>query len=133
MTERTANAVTDGVDPSQPAPEPGLAAQWMGLLLAPAAFFLHLQFAYAVVPWACRHRNDFWIHASGIASVVLAALGTLVAWRVWQREGGTDPGEGYGISPRARFMGVVGLGTSAVITLILLAQWVAVFVVSSCQ
>ena len=132
MPERTADPTTGTITEELP-PERGLATQWVGLLLAPAAFFLHLQFAYAVVPWACRHRNDFWIHASGIASVVLAALGTFIAWQVWQREGGTDPGEGYGIAPRARFLGVVGLGVSAVITLILLAQWVAAFVVSSCE
>ena len=132
MPERTADPTT-GAEYHELPPERGLAAQWVGLLLAPAAFFLHLQFAYAVVPWACRHQNDFWIHASGIASVVLAAIGTLVAWWVWHREGGDDPGEGHGIAPRARFMGVVGLGVSAVITLILLLQWVAAFVVSSCE
>ena len=131
MPEPTADART-GVDRPLP-PERGLAAQWVGLLLAPAVFFLHLQFAYAIVPWSCRHDNDFWIHASGIASVLLAALGTLVAWRVWRREGGDDPGEEHGISPRARMLGVSGLGVSALLTLILVAQWVAAFVVSPCE
>src|SRR3954468_16726797 len=73
MHERTADPATGPISEELP-PERGLAAQWVGLLLAPAAFFLHLQFAYAVVPWACRHRNDFWIHASGVASVILAAI-----------------------------------------------------------
>ena len=132
MKERTADPATGPIAEELP-PERGLTSQWVGLLLAPAAFFLHLQFAYAVVPWACRHRNDFWIHASGVASVVLAAIGTFVAWSVWRREGGDPPGEGYGISPRARFLAVTGLGVSAIITLILLAQWVAAFVVSSCE
>ena len=132
MPERTADPTTGTINEPLP-PERGLASQWVGLLLAPAAFFLHLQFAYAVVPWACRHRNDFWIHASGIASVILAAIGTFVAWSVWRREGGDAPGEGYGISSRARMLAVTGLGTSAIITLILVAQWVALFVVSSCE
>jgi hypothetical protein len=132
MTERTADPRT-GADYKELPEERGLAAQWVGLLLAPAAFFLHLQFAYAIVPWACRHQNDFWIHASGIAAVVLAAIGMLVAWRVWRRDGGDDPGEGYGIPPRARFLGVTGLGVSALITLILAAQWVAAFFISACE
>ena len=106
--------------------EPGLAAQWVGLLLAPAAFFAHLQFAYANVPWACTHDNALWLHLSGVASVLLAAAGTLVAWRSWRRAGGGDP-------PRARFLAVTGLGTSATITLILLAQWVAAFIISPCE
>jgi hypothetical protein len=128
--------------------ERGLAAQWVGLLLAPAAFFAHLQFAYANVPWACSHGNALWLHVSGVASVVLAAVGTLVAWRTWQRAGGDAPGEGGGIPsrtgddprgaggalpPRVRFLAVTGLGTSATITLILLAQWVAAFIISPCE
>jgi hypothetical protein len=126
MDTRTANDYPMGE-------ERGLAAQWVGLLLAPAAFFAHLQFAYANLPWACRTGNELWIHVSGVASVVLAAVGTLVAWRSWRRAGGDPPGEGGGIPPRARFLGVTGLGTSAIITLILLAQWVAAFIISPCE
>jgi hypothetical protein len=126
MDERTANDRDLGE-------ERGLAAQWVGLLLAPAAFFAHLQLAYAIVPLACRDDNDLWIHVSGVASVVLAAIGTFVAWRAWHRAGGGPPGDGGGVEPRARFLGVTGLGVSAILTLILAAQWVAAFIISPCQ
>ena len=133
MDRRTAND-------SPMAEERGLAAQWVGLLLAPAAFFAHLQFAYANVPWACSHGNGLWIHVSGVASVLLAAAGTLVAWRTWRRAGDSAPrarrdrpDQVSGISPRVRFLAVTGLGTSATITLILLAQWVAAFIISPCE
>ena len=112
---------------------PSLAAQWVGMLLAPAVFFTHLQGAYVLVPRACRYHADVWLHVIGVASVVLAAIGAFVAWRVWSdagRQQSTEPG---GPLPRARFLGLVGLGVSSLITLLLLAQWVAAFWISPCQ
>jgi hypothetical protein len=111
----------------------GLAAQWVGLLLAPAAFFAHLQITYMMVPWACEHGGELWIHVSGVASVLLAAIGCAVAWRVWNHAGREAPGEGGGAVPRARLLAVTGLCTSALFVLLLLAQWVAAFFISPCQ
>jgi len=113
----------------------GLAEQWVGLLLAPAAFFVHLQIAYVLVPWACLHRpeGDVWLHVTGIASVVLAAVGTWVAWRVWDRDGRDASDDGGGVPSRARFLALTGLGMSAVFVLLLAAQWAAAFFISPCQ
>ena len=44
---------------------PSLAAQWTGMLLAPAVFFAHLQVAYVLVPRACRYHADVWLHVVG--------------------------------------------------------------------
>src|SRR5688500_5278951 len=87
-------------------PGPGLAAQWTGLLLAPATFFAHLQVAYVLVPRACRYDADVWLHVVGVASVALAAAGTWVAWRVWTEAGRHESTEPGGRLPRARFLGL---------------------------
>jgi hypothetical protein len=110
-----------------------LLLQWSGLLLAPATFFAHLQIAYVLVPWDCAGGSHFWIHLVGFLSVVLAALGTFAAWTVWMREGGGDPTQHGGAIPRARFLGAVGVGTSALFVLLLAAQWAAAFILSPCQ
>ena len=112
---------------------PSLAAQWAGLLLAPAVFFAHLQGAYVLVPRACRYHADVWLHVLGAAAVLAAAYGTWTAWHVWRRTGPEETTETGGPMPRARFLGVTGLGTGALLTLILLGQWVAVFFISPCQ
>ena len=115
------------------AERPSLAAQWTGLLLAPAGFFAHLQGAYVLVPRACRYHADVWLHVVGIASVVLAAIGTWVAWHVWTttgRHASTEPGNQ---PSRARFLGISGVGMGGLLTLLLLAQWVAAFFISPCQ
>ena len=120
----------------------GLAEQWLGMLFAPAVFFAHLQVAYMLVPWACATGGHVWIHVAGVASVVLAAVGALFAWRAWDRVGRDAPGEAGHVTtsdgerepvPRARLLGAVGLGMSAMFVLLLLAQWVAAFVISPCQ
>ena len=112
---------------------PGLAAQWTGMLLPAATFFAHLQGAYVLVPRACRYHADVWLHVVGVASVVLAAVGTWVAWRVWSDAGrheSTEPGSALA---RARFLGVAGFAMGALFVLLLTAQWLAAFFISPCQ
>lgn len=110
-----------------------LAAQWTGLFLAPAVFFIHLQGAYLIVLWACERQGIEWVHASGVAAVLLAAAGVFVAWRVWSATGRTGGGDQAGARPRARFIAECGLAVSAVITLILVAQVITGFFISPCQ
>src|SRR5215218_259734 len=105
--------------------------QWVGFFLPPVVFFVHLQVGYVLIPWACTTHGDVWVHVVGVASVLLAALGTFAAWVTWLRGGREYPGEGPGSLPRTRFVGAVGLGMNAVITLILLLQWIVAFFISS--
>jgi hypothetical protein len=107
--------------------------QWIGLLLPAATFFAHLQIGYVLVPWSCTTHQDIWVHVVGIASVLLAAFGTLAAWRTWMRGGRESPGEGEGSLPRTRFLGAVGVGMGIIFTLILFAQWIAAFFIGVCQ
>ena len=108
-------------------------AQWVGLFLAPAAFFAHLQITYVLVPWACVRNGEVWIHVSGILSVALALAGAVAAWRAWMRAGREAPGDSGGSLPRTRFVGAAGLGVSAMLTLVLFVQWLTAFVISPCQ
>ena len=112
---------------------PSTAAQFVGLLLAPAVFFAHLQGAYVLVPRACRYHADVWLHVVGVASVAAAAFGTFVAWRVWSDTGRQQTTETGGPIPRARFLGLVGVGVGALLSLILFWQWIAAFFLSPCQ
>jgi hypothetical protein len=114
-------------------PATSLAAQWTGFFLAPATFFAHLQVAYVLVPWSCARDSHLWLHVAGALSVLLALVGTAVAWTVWAREGGGEPGQHGGPSPRARFLAVSGVVMSAMFALLLAGQWVAVFIISPCQ
>ena len=107
--------------------------QWIGMFLAPAAFFAHLQIAYVLVPWACVTRGQIWVHVSGLVAILLALAGSWAGWLVHARADNAQSNEGAGAVPRTRFLGTVGLCTSAVFALLLIAQWAAGFVISPCQ
>ncbi|HEX5973448.1 MAG TPA: hypothetical protein VFY85_16050 [Gemmatimonadaceae bacterium] len=119
--------------------EPARVLQWLGFFLAPAVFFAHLQIAYVMIPWGCTVQNELWQHVVGFIAVVLSLAGVAAAWiaRARTPEAGAQPPghpvEGPGALFRTRFLGDTGLGMSAVITLILLMQWIAGFFISVCQ
>jgi hypothetical protein len=107
--------------------------QWVGLFLAPAAFFAHLQVNYVLVPWACTTGLRIWIHIVSLTALVLALAGALAGWRVHERAESDAPNDNAGAVPRMRFLGVVGLCASAIFALLLAAQLVAGIIISPCQ
>jgi hypothetical protein len=113
--------------------EPAPVAQWVGMFLAPAAFAAHLQINYVLVRWACLRDRDVWVHVVDLLAVALAVAGAVAAWRTWERAGRDEPGEGGGVLPRTRFLGIVGLGFSVMIALVLVEQSIAAFFISTCQ
>ena len=112
---------------------PAPRAQWVGLFLAPAAFFAHLQIRYVLVPWACATNGQLWIHVVDVLALAIALLGAFAAWRTWQRAGREEPGEAGGAAARTRMMGVTGFGMSLMLALVLLGQWATSFFFSACQ
>lgn len=119
--------------------EPARVLQWLGFFLAPAVFFVHLEVAYVLIPWECTKQNEFWQHLVGFLAVVLSLAGVAAAWiaRARTSEAGEHapghPVEGPGALFRTRFMGDTGLGIAAILTLILLMQWIAGFLITVCQ
>jgi hypothetical protein len=110
-----------------------LRALWTGLLLAPTAFLLNLEVAYALVPVACSDGSRLVIHIVHLVCLVLAALGTLAAWRMWRVTGETWPGGAGGHLSRSRFMSGLGLFLSLLFVLVIVAQWIPSFILSPCQ
>ncbi len=126
--QRDAQAAHDARDLG-PAPR----AQWVGLFLAPAAFFTHIEVKYNLVPWACATNGRLWVHVVDVLALALALLGALVAWRTWERAGREEPSEAGGAIPRTRMLGAMGVGTSLMFALVLLGQWMTSFFFSPCQ
>jgi len=112
---------------------PAPRAQWVGVFLAPAAFFGHVQIRYVLVPWACATNGQLWVHVVDVLALVLALLGAFAAWRAWQSAGPDDPGQAVGAVARTRLLAVMGLGMSLMLALVLLGQWAGAFFFSACQ
>ena len=122
------------VDPRTDVPDAReLRALWAGLLLAPTAFLLNLEVAYALVPTACSTDSRLLVHLVHLACLILAGLGLFAAWSSWRSSGEVWPGEDGTRLGRSRFMAGLGLLVSAQFLLVIVAQWIPSFVLSPCQ
>jgi hypothetical protein len=122
------------VDPRTDIPDAGeLRALWAGLLLAPAAFLLNLEVAYALVPTACSAGTRLLMHIAHLVCLIVAAAGALIARRSWRLTGEIWPGGAGGRLSRSRFMAGVGLLLSLFVVMVIVAQWIPSFVLSPCQ
>jgi hypothetical protein len=114
--------------------QPGsIFASWAGFLIAPFAFLLNLQISYMLVPWACSAGHVFWLHAASVGTLLLGLLGAFIALRNWQKAGRGWQSEGGSAAARSRFMAILGLMMSGLFSLLILAQWIADFIIDPCQ
>lgn len=121
------------VDPRTDVPDARqIRGLWIGLLLAPIAFLVNLEVAYALVPAACSSRNELPIHLVHLACLLLTLYALLSAWHSWKAAGTTSPAEEGGLA-RSRFMAGTGLLVSAMFMLVIVAQWIPSLVLDPCQ
>jgi uncharacterized membrane protein len=107
---------------------------FMGLLVAPVSFLLHLQINYALVPAVCGGaRGRLVLHAVTILFILMAAGGALVSRRNWRAAGEAEPGKAASVLERSRLLSVVGLMLSGLVLLVLVAQWLPQFFINPCQ
>lgn len=111
----------------------GLAALWFAVLTGPLAWMFGLNAQYGLVRVACAKQNMLYLHGLSVLTLALALAGGWVAWREWKRAGAEPPGEGGGTLPRSRFMTALGLLSSALFSLAILAQWAASFFLNPCM
>lgn len=110
----------------------GIIALWAGFLAAPAAFLLNLQIPYMLVTLGCEGAAP-WIHLSSASALAVAAGGGVLARREWLRTGGGSPGEQGGSVPRSRFLSVLGMATSTLFAILILAQWIPNVILHPCS
>jgi hypothetical protein len=111
----------------------GIAMLYVAVLGPPIVWALGLNAQYGLVRVACATESNLPMHAVSVVTLLLALGCGLVAWRAWGEAGRQWPGEGGGTLPRSRFMAVMGLFSSALFSLAILAQWVASFVLHPCM
>jgi hypothetical protein len=106
---------------------------WIGVLTGPLAALLQLQINYALVPRVCWSGREWELHLVSLLALAATAAAGLNSWRNWQKAGAAWEDDRGGVLPRSRFMSAVGIMTSALLSLVVVAQWIAVFVYSTCE
>lgn len=107
-------------------------ALWFGMLGGATAWLIHLQAAFVLVPWYCARHQTWPLHLLTIALLGFTFVAGVVSVSEWRR---SPRAHEYleARADRARFMAVLGALLSALFFLVILAQWIPVFVIDPCQ
>jgi len=112
---------------------PGLLRLTLGVIVGPIAALVNEELIYVTNMWACGARTQAAMHVVPFLCL-LAALGAgFLAWSDWVSVGrGLEESEAT-VDARSRFLSLTGMAASALSALIILAQWLAIFVFGACM
>jgi len=109
------------------------AALWAGVLIPPTAALLQLSVNYALLTWVCQSQQVWSLHLTTIVALTLTIFGGGLAYHQWQRAGGDWEDQGAGVIPRSRLMATIGMLGSGLFALVVVAQWIPIFLFGPCQ
>jgi hypothetical protein len=105
----------------------------LGVVLGPLAALANQQVIYIVNMWACGHRERVVMHVVPILFLVVVAATGVAAHRNWRALGRGFEDELGSIEARSRFIAWLGIAISAFSGIVILAQWLAIFVFDPCM
>jgi hypothetical protein len=107
-------------------------AEWSGILTGPIVWLVNLQTTYALVHWACLHKQMFPLRLAALFFLALTAAAGIVSLNIFQKlkdEARVTPPEDIA---RQRFMVILGMMSSALFALAIIAQGLATFFINPC-
>lgn len=112
---------------------PGLLRLTLGIVVGPIAALANEELIYVTDVWACGARTQAAMHVVPFVCL-LAALGAgFLAWSDWVAVGRGLAESEATVDARSRFLAITGMAASALSALIILAQWLAIFVFAACM
>ena len=106
---------------------------WTGILAGPIAFACNLTATYALVKWTCADHREGVLHLVSFLALLVVFGATVISWLAWQRSSGNVPTDGGSPHSRARFMAMLGLASSALFALAIVAGAFPQWVIDACQ
>jgi hypothetical protein len=112
---------------------PGLLSLTLGIVAGPIAVLVNEELIYVTNMWACGTGKQLAMHVVPIICLLVTLGAALLAWRDWDRVGRGIEDEAATIDSRSRFLALGGMAVSALSALLILAQWLAIFVFGACM
>jgi hypothetical protein len=112
---------------------PGLLRLTLGVTLAPVAVLVNEELIYVTNMWACGTGKQLAMHVVPLVCLAVTLGAGLLAWRDWGRVGRGVEDEAATVDSRSRFLALTGMAVSALSALLILAQWLAIFVFAACM
>jgi hypothetical protein len=112
---------------------PGLLGLTLGVVAGPIAMLVNEELIYVTNMWACGTGKQTAMHVVPLICLAVTIGAGLLAWRDWVRVGRGVEDEAATVDSRSRFLALGGMAISALSGLIILAQWLAIFVFGPCM
>jgi hypothetical protein len=106
---------------------------WTGILAGPLAWAFDLMASYAAVKWVCHTNRYGVLQLITIASLAVVIGAAAMSWTAWMRTTPDVPTDGGRPRQRARFMAVLGLASSGLFALQILAGAIPQWVLDACH
>jgi hypothetical protein len=106
---------------------------WTGILAGPIAWALDLVASYAVVKWVCHTRSYGVFLLITLVCLAMTVVGAALSWIALMRTENDEPTDGGRPRQRVRFMAALGLASSALFALQILAGAIPHRVLDACQ
>ena len=127
------SASRNAEDPAQFTRWPGLLSLSLGLVLGPLVALGHQQAVYAVNMWACGRNLHATMHIVPVLCLIVVFGAGFGAHRNWRAVGRGVEDEREGVAVRTRFLALLGMSISLFSAIVILAQWLAIFVFDPCM
>lgn len=108
-------------------------ALWLLIVAAPIVVAVEMQINFVLVRLACSAQRNIALYAVIVVAIVLTVTTALIALAVWKVEGTTWPAESTDLSARIRFIAVLGMLSSGMSLLVIVAQGIATVLFNPCQ
>lgn len=108
-------------------------ALWMLIVAGPIFVAIEQQANYVLVRQACSAQRNVALYTVNIAAIVLTVATMLIAFALFRVEGTTWPSEESDLPSRVRFIAVLGILSSGMSLLVILAQGIATVWFNPCQ
>jgi hypothetical protein len=112
---------------------PGLLSLSVGVLTGPTVALVSMGIIYVSNAWACGVRSSLALHLIPLFCLAAAVGAGLLAYADWKRVGRGARVDEATVGDRTRFLALIGMGASAISALVIVAQWLAIFVFGPCM
>jgi hypothetical protein len=106
---------------------------WTGIIAGPVAWAIDLCVCYALVKWTCSGQRQGLLHLVTVVCFAVVCGGAVISWRSLHQTTSGLPTDGGRPRERARFMAILGLTSSALFALTIVAAAIPQWVLDACR
>lgn len=108
-------------------------ALWLLVVVGPALVAAEQQANFVLVRQACSMQRNVALYAVVVVALLLTIVTAIIGVSIWRRAGTDWPTESSDLANRIRFISVLGILSSAMSFLVIVAQGIATINFDPCQ